>query len=103
MTRFYSFERRELALRRAASAGALAAAEVLASALRNQGEIAAAASRLDGTATVTLEGAAAVAREFGTRGSPARPVLGPALQESRARMTEAIAQAVAEAISDPRS
>lgn len=94
MTEFRVFARREMALRRAASAGAMAAAEILAAALRNLGEAPKTAFRLDGTATLTLEGAGAVAREFGTRIAPARPVLGPALRENRTRMTDAIAQAI---------
>jgi hypothetical protein len=94
MTEFRVFARREMEFRRAASAGAMAAAEILAVALRNQGEAPKTAFRLDGTATVTLEGAGAVAREFGTCVIPARPVLGPALRENRTRMTEAIARAI---------
>jgi hypothetical protein len=102
MTEF-SFVQREWALRRAASAGAMSAAGILAAALNGKGAPAYAAARLDGTATVTLEGAAAVTREFGTLRSPARTVAGPTLRDNRARMVDAMARAIAQAVKDSQS
>lgn len=102
MSELYSFVRSELLLRRAASAGTMTAAEVLAGALRSEGWAAQAESRLDGTAAVALEGAAAVAREFGTTTSPARPVLGPTLHANRPRLIEAVSRTIGGAISGGR-
>jgi len=98
MTTAFSFGRAEAALTRAAHTGAREAAEVLADGLRADGEQASVQSAPDGTARVVLEGAGAVAREFGTRTIPARPVLGPALQAKRGRIGEVLSGAVTGAL-----
>ncbi len=89
-----AFVRQEMAFRRAAAEGAREAAEVLAGALRTEGHRATVSTSLDGAASVSLEGASAIAREFGTRTQEARPVMGPMLIQRRARMTEAMANAI---------
>ncbi len=95
-----TFARREMAFRRAAAEGARDAAEVLAGALRSEGHRATVSTSLDGTASVLLEGASAIAREFGTAKHEARPVMGPMLIQRRARMTEAMANAISRALKD---
>jgi len=97
------FTQSQMALRRAASEGALAAAEILVTALRNQGVQAIAQARLESRAIVAVEGAGAIAREFGTRHQAARPVLGPALRDNRAAMTGAVAETIARSIAGKRS
>jgi hypothetical protein len=53
---------------------------------------------LDGTVTISLEGANAVAHEFGTLSSPARPVLSPALRARRREVTRAVAAQIGKAL-----
>ena len=103
MTKTYSFARAEAALAAAASAGLAEAAETFAEGLRASGERAAVETAPDGGARIVLEGAAAVAREFGTQASPARPVVGAALQASRAGIDAAISRKIAEALRGSRS
>lgn len=98
MTDNFSFLRRETALRLAAMEGAFAAAELLARALQAQGHDAQISTGRNGVVSVSLEGASAVAREFGTRTQAARPVMGPALLEGRARMIETMAYAMSHAV-----
>jgi len=62
MTEMDSFAKVQASLSRAASAGTIAAAEELAAALRRDGMAAIVEPRLDGTASVALEGAGTVAR-----------------------------------------
>ena len=98
MTQSYSFGRAQRVLAAASAKGTAEAAETFATTLRNAGESVSVQTRADGSASVTLEGAGAVTREFGTRTSPARPVLSPALQESRARMKAIVARKIAAAL-----
>jgi hypothetical protein len=98
MTQILSFAGAEAALTRAARSGCAEAAELLAQSLRLRGESASVESAPDGTARVVLEGAHALAREFGTQASPAQPIAGPALQENRARVGETIARNIRHAL-----
>lgn len=95
-----AFARQEMAFRRATAEGARDAAEVLAGALRSEGHRATVSTKLDGTASVALEGASVVAREFGTSTQEARPLMGPMLIQLRARMTEAVANAISRSIKE---
>lgn len=53
---------------------------------------------LDGTVTIALEGANAVAREFGTVNSPAQPVLSPALRARRREVTQTVGVTIGRAL-----
>lgn len=53
---------------------------------------------LEGTVTIALDGANAVAHEFGTLASPARPVLSPALRARRREIARAVAAAIGKAL-----
>jgi hypothetical protein len=92
------FTRLETAVAAAAADGVAAAAETFAQRLNAMGETTAVSRAPDGVMEVLLEGAGLTAREFGTRGSPARPALGPALQASRADISAIIAQKIGNAL-----
>jgi hypothetical protein len=94
----FSFAGAEATLARAASTGVAAAAESFASTLRANGERTSVETAPDGAARVVLEGAGAVQREFGTQSSPAKPVLGPALQANRPLIGESIARSIAQSL-----
>jgi hypothetical protein len=98
MSARFSFSRIEAAVARAAGEGVADAAGRLAETLRAGGQQASVQSAPDGTAQIVLEGAATVAREFGTRTVPARPVIGVAVQANRQDISDAIAQRIAAAL-----
>ncbi|MGQ0740926.1 MAG: hypothetical protein ACT4OG_01335 [Alphaproteobacteria bacterium] len=77
---------------RAANEGTIAAARTFAA------QTGANAAELEGTISVVLEGANAVAHEFGTLHSPARPVLSPALRERRREIVRATGEHIAKAL-----
>jgi len=77
---------------RAANSGTLSVARALAA------DLGARAHHLDGTVIIALEGAQAVAREFGTLGSPARPVLSPALRARRREIARSVAAQIGKAL-----
>jgi len=99
----FSFVPLEESIARAAREGVTEAAEQFAERLRAQGEQASVQTAPDGTAQVLLEGAATVAREFGTRTVPARPVIGAALQAERPGIVAAVAQNITDALKGTRS
>ncbi|HXJ01308.1 MAG TPA: hypothetical protein VNH44_08785 [Micropepsaceae bacterium] len=103
MTEPFSFARLEAGLARAAQEGVAEAASQFADVLRTNGEAASVQSAPDGTARIMLEGAATVAREFGTRNAPARPIIGAALQANRQSIRETIARKLTDAVRGARS
>jgi hypothetical protein len=103
MKQAFSFARLEARMNRAAQDGAAEAADRFAQTLRANGEQASVTAAPEGTAQIVLEGAAAVAREFGTRTVPPRPAAADALSASRRDIREAIARKVAAALKGAHS
>jgi hypothetical protein len=103
VTEAFSFAGLEQNLGRAARDGAAEAASQFAQQLRADGETASVQTAPDGTAQIVLEGAATVAREFGTRSVPSRPVVGVALQANRQNIRDIIARKLSEAVKGARS
>jgi hypothetical protein len=103
VTEAFSFAGLEQNLARAARDGAAEAASQFGQQLRTMGETVSVQTAPDGTAQIVLEGAATVAREFGTRSVPSRPVVGAALQANRQSIRETIARKLREAVKGARS
>jgi hypothetical protein len=98
MTEIHSFARLHTRIARAAHQGAGDAAGQLAETFRAGGGQASVRTPPDGTAQITLEGAATIAREFGTQTTSARPVIGTTLQASRHAIRDTIARKIAQAL-----
>jgi hypothetical protein len=99
MTEVFSFARLDAGIARAVQEGARDAAGQLAESFRAEGEQASVQTAPDGSAQIVLEGAATVAREFGTRGlTSARPVIGTTLAVNRQAIRDAIARKIANAL-----
>jgi hypothetical protein len=77
---------------RAANQGTITAARSLAA------QTGAHVAELEGTVSIELEGANAVAREFGTHASPAKPVLSPALRACRRAIVRDVGAQIAKAL-----
>lgn len=103
MSEAFSFARLQPDIVRAARNGAAEAAGRFVQTLRANGEQASVTSAPDGTVQIVLEGAATIAREFGTRNVPARPVVAAALFASRQDIRQSIARKVAEALKSTHS
>jgi HK97 gp10 family phage protein len=102
MTQSFSFAAWQAAIARAAARGAADAADALAVTLRTSGESVRVQSNGDGSVRVVLEGAAAVAREFGTQASPAQPLLSPAVQDARGRIVTIVSNEIRAALNGKR-
>jgi hypothetical protein len=79
---------------RVANEGTITAGNTFASALGNL----TLDTALDGTVTIALEGANAVAREFGTLKLPAQPVLSPALRARRREVAQTVGVTIGHAL-----
>ena len=102
MTKAISFAPLQAGLTRAAHEGTAQAAGQIAEILRGQGEAASVQTAPDGTAQIVLEGAATVAREFGTQSVPARGAAGAVVQANRPDIRETIARKLSEALRGAR-
>jgi hypothetical protein len=103
VTEAFSFAHLEQDLARSAREGAAEAAGQLAQVLRTKGETVSVQAAPDGTAQIILEGAATVAREFGTQNVSAQPVAATALQTNRQSIRDTIDRKLAEAMKRVRS
>jgi hypothetical protein len=99
MTEVFSFARLESGIAQAVQEGTRDSAAQLAESFRASGEQASVQTAPDGTAQVVLEGAATIAREFGTRDlAPARPAIGTMLAANRQMIRDAITRKITEAL-----